>query len=61
MGIGIGAIAAYIGAGGLGEYIFQGIGRDNDKMIIIGAAMISVITIFVDRIFRYVQKFTEVN
>ena len=60
MGIGIGAIAAYIGAGGLGEYIFQGINRSNDRMIIIGAIMVSVITIIIDKGLGLVQKKFEI-
>ena len=60
MGIGIGAIAAYIGAGGLGEYIFQGINRSNDRMIIIGAIMVSVITITIDKGLGLVQKKFEI-
>lgn len=60
MGIGIGAIAAYIGAGGLGEYIFQGIGRTNDKMILIGGIMISIITVAVDKLLNSIQKRYEV-
>ncbi|NCC77965.1 MAG: ABC transporter permease, partial [Clostridia bacterium] len=49
MGIGIGAIASYIGAGGLGTYIFQGISRTNDNMVIIGAILISLIAILADK------------
>jgi len=60
MGIGVGSIAAYIGAGGLGQYIFRGINRSNDKMILIGAVMISLLTIITDKIFGWVQKRYEV-
>ena len=60
MGIGLGAIAAYIGAGGLGEYIFQGINRSNDKMIIIGAIIVSLITIIIDRGLALVQRKFEI-
>lgn len=49
MGIGIGAIASYIGAGGLGTYIFQGISRSNDHMVLIGAILISLIAILSDK------------
>lgn len=56
MGIGLAAIAAYIGAGGLGEYIFQGINRNNKNMIFIGAILISLITIIVDRVMQVFQK-----
>lgn len=56
MGIGIGAIAGYIGAGGLGVYIFQGISRTSDVMILIGAVLISIIAILSDRFLSLIQK-----
>ena len=56
MGIGIGAIAGYIGAGGLGVYIFQGISRSNDTMVLIGAVLISVIAILTDRLLGRIQQ-----
>ena len=60
MGIGIGAIASYIGAGGLGDYIFQGISRNNEKMILIGAIMVSLLTIIIDQGLGWVQNRYEV-
>ncbi|MFO8113037.1 MAG: ABC transporter permease [Desulfosalsimonadaceae bacterium] len=48
MSIGIAAIAAYIGAGGLGVLIQQGIGRSYTPMILAGAILVSVLAIFVD-------------
>ena len=59
MGIGLGAIAAYIGAGGLGEYIFQGINRGNNNMILTGALLIALITIIVDKLMQILQKKAE--
>ena len=56
MGIGIGAIASYIGAGGLGTYIFQGISRTNDNMVIIGAILISLIAILADKYLGQLQN-----
>jgi len=56
MGIGIGAIASYIGGGGLGELIFQGISRSDDRMILAGTIVISLLAITVDRILNAVQK-----
>lgn len=50
MGIGIGAIAAYVGAGGLGVLIFQGISRNSDAMVLVGAVIISAIAILTDRL-----------
>ena len=60
MGIGIGAIAGYIGAGGLGVYIFQGISRTNDKMVLIGAILISFIAILADKLLEKVQQKYEI-
>ncbi|MGM0426175.1 MAG: ABC transporter permease [Thermodesulfobacteriota bacterium] len=48
MSIGIAAIAAYIGAGGLGVFIQQGIARTYQEMIITGAVLVSVLAIGVD-------------
>jgi osmoprotectant transport system permease protein len=60
MGIGIGAIAGYIGAGGLGVYIFRGISRTNDNMVLIGAILISIIAILTDKLLDKVQKKYEI-
>lgn len=59
LGIGIGAIAAYVGAGGLGVYIFQGINRGNMKMLLSAAILIALLTIIIDRLFQAVQKASE--
>lgn len=48
MNIGIAAIAAYIGAGGLGVYIQQGIDRVYPEMIISGALLVSLFALLVD-------------
>jgi len=48
MNIGIAAIAAYIGAGGLGVLISQGISRTYEEMIIAGAVLVSILAIIVD-------------
>ncbi len=46
--IGIAAIAAYIGAGGLGRFIFRGISRSYDEMIITGAIFVSILALLAD-------------
>lgn len=61
MGVGIAAIAAYLGAGGLGEYIFHGISRTNDKMVLIGAIMVSILTIVIDRALYLLQKRVQIR
>ena len=40
---------AVIGAGGLGTYIFQGISRTNDNMVLTGAILISLIAILAEQ------------
>lgn len=48
MNIGIAAIAAYIGAGGLGVFIQQGIARSHESMILAGALAVSLLAIIVE-------------
>ncbi len=55
MSIGIGAIAAYIGAGGLGHYIFMGINQTYDAMIKAGSISVAVMAIIVDYIFGLIE------
>ena len=55
--IGIGAIMAYIGAGGLGELIFRGISRTRPDMILTGALFVSLIAVFTDLIFSGLEKY----
>ncbi|TDQ42297.1 ABC transporter permease [Aureibacillus halotolerans] len=56
LNIGIGAIAAYIGAGGLGVLITQGIGRGDTYLIISGSLAIALLAIIADVILLLVQK-----
>lgn len=56
LNIGIGAIAAYIGAGGLGSLINQGISRSNTHMVLAGAIAVSVLAIVADLFLKYIQK-----
>lgn len=48
MNIGIAAIAAYVGAGGLGVFIQQGIARSHEAMILTGALCVSLLAVVVD-------------
>ncbi len=59
LGIGIGAIAAYIGAGGLGVYIFQGINRGIMNMVLVAAILVALITVVADRLLQLVQRAAE--
>lgn len=54
--IGIAAIAAYIGNDTLGEYIFAGITRAQEKRYIAGAVLVAVLALAVDLFLGWVQK-----
>ncbi|MCK9275898.1 MAG: ABC transporter permease [Syntrophales bacterium] len=56
MNIGIAAIAVYIGSGGLGVYIQQGIDRFYPEMILSGALLVSVLALIVDGIMAWLER-----
>jgi len=56
MSIGIAAIAAYIGAGGLGTYIFRGISTTYDGMLFSGAIAVSIMAIAADFVFGRLER-----
>lgn len=56
MSIGIGAISAYIGAGGLGHLIFMGIGQSYGAMINAGSIAVSIMAIVADYVFRLIEN-----
>ena len=56
MNIGIAAIAAYIGAGGLGVFIQQGIASVYEEMILAGALLVAALAIFVDLFMALIER-----
>lgn len=54
--IGIAAIAAYIGAGGLGVFIARGISTSYTEMVQVGALGVSILAIIADQIVGVIQK-----
>lgn len=54
--IGITAIAAYIGAGGLGELISRGISQSDPRQLVAGAVGVSILAIIADYALLWVQK-----
>ena len=56
LNIGIAAIATYIGAGGLGVLIQQGINRLNYDMVVAGGVLVALLAVIVDLILNYVEK-----
>lgn len=56
MNIGIMAIAAYIGAGGLGTFISRGISQTDSRQLITGALAVSTLAIFADYFLALLQR-----
>ena len=56
MNIGVAAIAAYIGAGGLGVLISRGISQTDSRQLITGAIAVSLLAIFADWALLQMQK-----
>lgn len=56
MNIGITAIAAYIGAGGLGTLISRGISQTDPRQLIAGALAVSLLAIVADYFLYWVQR-----
>ncbi len=54
--IGLTTVAALIGAGGLGWFVFQGIGQAAPDLIILGAIPIIILALLVDAIMRTIVK-----
>ena len=55
-GVGLATVAALIGAGGLGWFVFQGIGQAAPDLIILGAIPVIVLALLVDAIMRTVVR-----
>lgn len=54
--VGVATLAAYIGAGGLGEFIFGGIALNNSTMILAGALPSALLAILLDAFLSLLQK-----
>ncbi|RLC92297.1 MAG: hypothetical protein DRI79_00930 [Chloroflexi bacterium] len=54
--VGIAAIAKLIGVTCLGKYIFDGIGRGSDPMVIAGAIGVSIFALLIDGLLGWAQK-----
>ena len=61
LSIGIATIAAAIGAGGLGEFIFRGLSTVNNTLILAGAVPAALLAIVVDFILGKIEKRSNRN
>ena len=57
MNIGITAIAAYIGAGGLGTFISRGITQTDIRQLLTGAVCVSILALLSDYLLLRLQRF----
>lgn len=57
--VGVATLAAYIAAGGLGEFIFGGIALNNTNMILAGAIPAALLAILFDFVLSQIQKFNH--
>lgn len=53
------SLAAYIGAGGLGDFLFQGLSNFNIDSILAGTIPVTILALCVDGLFSIVQKHLE--
>ncbi len=54
--IGTATLAAFIGGGGLGDLIFQGLQLDNMRLILVGAGVAALMAIVVELLFEWIEK-----
>jgi osmoprotectant transport system permease protein len=59
--ISLATIAAWIGAGGLGTLLFEGITRDDPNRILAGAIAITALAILTDALLRFVESRTAIR
>jgi len=57
--VGVGTLAAYIAAGGLGEFIFGGIALNNTNMILAGAIPAALLAILLDFLLSLLQRMSR--
>jgi osmoprotectant transport system permease protein len=54
--IGVATIAAAIGAGGLGEFIFRGVAMVNNQLILAGAVPAALLALLADVGLGFIEK-----
>ena len=54
--VGLAAVAALIGAGGLGWFIFQGLGQAATDLILLGAISVIVLALILDAVMRFIVR-----
>lgn len=55
MSVGIATLAAFIGAGGLGDFIFQGIALNNNQLVLLGAIPAAILALGLDYLIAQIE------
>lgn len=59
--IGVATVGAYIGAGGLGDYIFRGIYSANTEMIVVATIIVSLLALVFDYALKTVEQLLQLR
>jgi osmoprotectant transport system permease protein len=59
--ISLATVAAWIGAGGLGTLLFEGITRDDPDRILAGAIAITALALLADAVLRFAESMTAIT
>jgi osmoprotectant transport system permease protein len=57
--VGTATLAAFIGAGGLGDFIFLGITRNIDALVLLGALPAAVLALVLDFLLGFMEQLTK--
>ena len=57
--VGIATLAAFIGAGGLGDFIVTGLSMNNQRLILLGAIPAGILALVLDGIIGFIEKQTQ--
>jgi len=56
IGVGIATLSAFIGAGGLGDFINRGLALNNTRLILLGAIPAALLALFLDFLIGFFEK-----
>lgn len=59
--VGVATIAAAIGAGGLGEFIFRGVASVDNRFVLLGAVPAALLALFADALLGWIERRLEVR
>ncbi|MDJ1433757.1 ABC transporter permease [Halostagnicola sp. A-GB9-2] len=59
--IGVATVGAYVGAGGLGDYIFTGIYQANTEMIVVATVVVSLLALVFDYGLKIIEQFLQLQ